>query len=195
MRSPVYSNALAAAGTATWGTSGAFILPVSYIQPTFGVALGGILSEDASGITYTYTVTYDDCSSDSLVPITASQTTTAITVTDPALPLKGGVVAADVVRIIGLKANVDGWYVVATTPSTTTYTVTSTVSQTVASTPCYHQYFRLFATPAAITGASTRIAATIYYGNVGPVTGVCLKAGARAAGSLTGVVVQGVGSG
>jgi len=196
MRSPIFSNRITVAGaTATWGAAGSLILPVDYIQLAFGVVAGGILSEDAAAITYSFFVTYDGMSNDFASPMSLAQTTTTITVTDPNLPLRGGVTVGDVVQLLGTGGNTDGWYVVASTPSTTSYTVTSLVSQTITGLASQHKLFRLFAAPAAITGASTRIAAAISITNVGPCTGLVLKATAITTGSVCGVVVQGEGPG
>jgi hypothetical protein len=196
MRSPIYSTALAAAGTAKWGTEGSFVLPLDYIQLAFGVAAGGILSEDNNAITYSYYLVFDDCGPDSIQDCFVAQSTTTITITDAKLATRGGVVAADVVRLISADTTIAGWYVVASTPSATTYTLTSATSQTVAAgTPCQHQYFRLFAAPAAITGATTRIAAPLSHSTTGPCTGLVMKCSARTGGSVTGVVVQGGGPG
>ena len=101
----------------------------------------------------------------------------------------------DIVHLYSPAANVSGPYVVATAPSLTTYTVTSGTSQSVGASFAQHQYWRLFAAPAAITAATTRISAALSHSTTGPCTGVSLKITARTAGSLVGVIVQGVGAG
>jgi hypothetical protein len=172
-------------------------MPLDYIQTAFGVGIGVMLSEDASGITYSALMTFDDMGPDSFSYVSISQTTTVVTVTDPSLPLRGGVVAGDIVHIMnsGVAAGVDGWYVVASTPSTTTYTVTSGTSQSVTGgSNSRHQYFRMFAAPAALTAATTRASAALSHSTTGPVTGVALNVTAYAAGRANMVVVQGVGT-
>src|SRR5580765_1747429 len=193
MRSPIYSQSLAAIGTAKWQVDGTLVLPLDYIQLAFGVTAGGILSQDNNAITYSYFLTPDDNSPDALVPCSISQTTTTITVTDPNLQARGGVAAGDIVRITGTGPTTDGWYTIVTAPSPTTYTVTSGTSQSVSATGGYHAYFRIFAAPAAITGATTRLSAAISHSTTAPWRGLVLKATARTAGSLVGVVIQGAG--
>ena len=196
MRSPIYSNRQSTANAvATWGKNADWVLPLDYIQLAFGAAVGGILSEDATGPNYTFFVTYDGMApSDFAADAGFSQTTTTITVTDPLLPVRGGVTTGDIVRLFAPGTNIDGWYLVASTPSTTTYTVTSGVSQSLTANG-KHMYWRLFPAPTALTAATTRISATISINNVGPATGLVLKTGAITGGSVTGVVVQGEGPG
>lgn len=194
MRGPIFSQPLAAVGTAVWSQQGSLILPLDYIQLAFGVSAGGILSQDASAITYSFYLTLDDCSPDGAAPAGVSQTTTTITVTDPALQARGGVAAGDIVQLRGFGSSVDGWYPVATAPSLTTYTVTSLVSQTFAG-GGMHQYWRLFAAPTLLTAATTRVFTNLAHSTTGPCTGLCLKTSARTAGSLVGIVVQGAGPG
>lgn len=195
MRSPIFSNRQATANSvATWGKNNDWVLPLDYIQLAFGAAVGGILSEDASALTYSFFVTYDGFADrDFGADVSISQTTTTITVTDPNLAVRGGVTTGDIVRLFGTGGNTDGWYLVASTPSTTTYTVTSLISQSITGLGSRHMYWRLFPTPAALTAATTRIAATISITNIGPATGLVLKTAAITAGSVTGVVVQGEG--
>lgn len=197
MRSPIYSNPLAVAGTVTWGTDKAMILPLDYIQLAYGVFVGGILTEDQSAITWTAYMTADDSSSDSYRNCSLSQTTTVITITDATLPTTGGVTTGDIVHIFNsgiTTGSVDGWYTVTTTPSTTTFTVTSGTSQSKTGSPfTQYQMFRLFAAPAAITAATTRVSASLSHSTTGPVRGLAMKVSARTAGALIGVVVQGAG--
>ena len=196
MRSPIYSQPLAVVGTAKWDAQGSLILPLDYIQLAFGVTCGGILSQDASAITYSYLFTLDDCGPDNAYSCSVSQSTTKVTVTDANLQTNGAVAVGDIARIWGTgNSTVDGWYTIATAGTTTTFVSTSATSQTVAATPGYYARWRLFAAPAGITAATTRASAALAHSTTGPATGLALKATARTAGSLVGVVVQGAGPG
>lgn len=173
------------------------LIPLSYLQPVFNAAAAVVLSEDATALTYSVLVTYDDFGPDGYVPVTISQTLTAITVTDPALPLKGGVSVGDVVILKGTNVpGADGYFVVQTTPTPTTYTVTSLVSQSAVDKGfAQHDYWRLFAAPTNLTAATTRQSAPLGPTTTGPVTGVLLNVTALGTGSATLLVVQGIGSG
>lgn len=189
MRSPVYVKQAAIGKSA--------LIALAYNQPTFNVGVGVLLSSDAAALTYSVQFTADDFGPDAFSLVTLSQTTTVITVTDPSLPLRGGVAVGDIVQLRNTGfANIDGVYTVTTAPSPTTYTVTSGTSQSaVAGFPSQHAYWRLFPAATALTAATTRqFGSLVASGATGPCTGVLLNVTALGAGSATLVVVQGTGS-
>lgn len=193
-------------------TSGRILLPVSYIQDPFEVAIGLFFSSDAAaagGVGQVF-FTYDSMSQDDFFEVGVSQATTVITVTDPGLPARGGIAAGDVARLQGtvtqpLATNIDGEYVVATVVSPTSYTLTSTLNQTfaaqygarIATFKMLKSYLVNATTARAFGNLSAGIAAVgaaVAGMNSGPVTAVALGLTALTAGSAYLQVLQGSGT-
>jgi hypothetical protein len=187
MRSPVRQTLSANGDTP--------ILNLDYIQMAFGVGIGVYFSEDAATITWSILTTFDDFGPDNFQPVSLSQTTTVITVTDAGLPARGGVVVGDVVIIQGSgQANVDGQYAVATAPTPTTYTLTSAVSQSFTGGPFTKaSVFHMFAAPTALTAQTAKGTGSLAHSTTGPVTGALMRMTGRTAGSASVLWVQGAG--
>lgn len=200
MRIPIIKRYSAVGKTSV---DGKIVIPVNYLQIGFAVSLAILLSQDAANGASTVQFTYDDLSDDWLRPVTISQATTVITVTDPDLPNRGGVAIGDAARIIGTRnAGVDGEWLVATTPSPTSYTLTSSVSQTFVSSDARIGIYRLLNSP-IVSAANARAQGvlmpnytfngTVAVFNSGNVTGVALNVTALTAGSIYMQLLQGLG--
>jgi hypothetical protein len=116
-------------------------IPHDYWQTPTSVTLAGFLATGAS-LTWEVQYTCDDITA--AHPVTASQTTTTITVTDYGPPLGPfgsagpnghGLLAGDYVNLFGLGSGMDGEYNVTSVTSTTVYTVTSATSQSATAGP------------------------------------------------------------
>jgi hypothetical protein len=114
-----------------------------YYQDPFDVSLA-VFFDTALEATLAVQYVLDDQSQTSQRPVTWSQTTTTITVTDygPTTinggpsnagwggPFGHGLLAGDMVQLAGTQAGIDGLYNVASVTNAHTYTLTTTVSQT-----------------------------------------------------------------
>jgi hypothetical protein len=202
MRLPIIKRYTAAGKKAT---DGAILIPVNALQIAFGLSVGILYSQSATGGASTLQFTYDDLSPDNLDPlVTVTQATTVLTVTDPNLPAKGGIAVGDIGKIVGTGlAGVDGEWVVATTPTDTSYTLTSSVSQTVTQAPnakigIYHLFSSLIAsatTTRAFGNLAPGLAAATATGilNSGAVSAVVLNVTALTAGSTYLQLLQAMG--
>lgn len=199
MRQPIIKRYTAVGKVAT---DGSILVPVNALQIAFLVSIGILLSSDATGGASTVQFTYDPMDADWQQPVTVSQTTTVITVTDPNLPTKGGIAVGDVGRIVGTGiAGLDGEWLVASTPSSTSYTLTSSVSQSQSSNNAKAAIFRLFPSTIA-SAANARAFGNLSGGiataatpvlNSGVVTGVALNVTALTAGSIYLQVLEAMG--
>lgn len=117
-------------------------IPVDYRSTPFAIGLIGIPSSNAT-LTWGVQHTFDDPGPDGAGPVTYSQATTVITVTDlrTVNGVQGhGLSVADSVFLNGIAGTPDGPYQVATVTSQTVYTVTSTVNQTAAGSAIAHNF-------------------------------------------------------
>lgn len=117
-------------------------IPVDYRSAPFAIGVMGIPSSNAT-LTWTVQHTLDDPGPDGAFPVTYSQTTTTITVTDTRQfnGITGhGLSVADSVFLNGIAGTPDGAYQVATVVSQTQYTVTSAVSQTASGNAIAHNF-------------------------------------------------------
>lgn len=194
-------------------------VPLSYNALAFNAIISGIAHGATTTFTWSAQYTLDDPEFER--PISASQTTTVITVTDPGGWALGasilgpggntghGLSVGDSVILKGLGSGMDGTYDVASVPSATTYTVTSLVSQSATGavgarvTP-----LRVFVHPGlnGITaGTTARAMAAIGMGQpdnsatatqVAPVIAMAVRPRMTAwtAGNLDFIVLQGIGS-
>lgn len=191
MRLPIIKRYTAVGKVATDGN---ILVPVNRMQIAFLLSIGILLSSDATGGASTVQFTYDDLGPDWLLPVTVSQTTTVITVTDPNLPSKGGIAVGDVGRIAGTGiVGLDGEWPVASTPTPTSYTLTSTTNQSAVSNNGKAGIYRLFsslitsaANARAFGNLSSGLAAATGTGilNAGAVSAVALNVTALTTGSI-----------
>jgi hypothetical protein len=210
------------AGGAGVPITGAWV-PLSYNALAFNaVAVGLAWGSGGTTLTWSAQITFDDFVFERL--ITASQTTTTITVTDPggyATPttlaayygpggnLGHGLAIGDSVTLKGCGSGMDGTYAVATVPSNTSYTVTSLISQSAtAAAGARVTPLRVMTHPGlnGITaGTTARVFANIGAGQpdnsatataVSPsiITGIRPTITAWTSGNLDFLVLQGVGS-
>lgn len=117
-------------------------IPVDYRSVPLGIGIIGIPSSNAT-LTWGVQHTLDDPGPDGAFPVTYSQTTTTITVTDTRqfFGVTGhGLSVADSVYLTGIAGTPDGNYQVATVTSQTVYTVTSAVSQSAAGNAVAHNF-------------------------------------------------------
>lgn len=171
-------------------------VPVSHLQWAFGVGIAVTFSTGAA-LTYTVQHTYDPIDDSQLRDISASQTTTVITVTGdlgppgsspPGLSLGHGLIVGDDYIIRGT-VGMDGEYTVATVPSATSVTLTDPVSQSIAAQAGKAKSYRIFNN--ATLAAQTARGSTNY---TTPVTAVRLNVSLYTSGVVTMAVVQGLGS-
>lgn len=165
-------------------------IPVDYLGNVFAVGLCGVPSSNFN-LTWGVQHTLDDVGPDGALPVTYSQTTTTITVTDlrQVSGIQGhGLSVADSVYLRGISATADGHYQVATVTSQTVYTVTSAVSQS-ASGAAVASNFRWF-NHVSLTAITTGRADGNY---AFPVRAVRLNVSAYVAGYIDLLVLQGSG--
>jgi hypothetical protein len=142
---------LGAVGQSPW-------IPVDWLKNTFSIGLVGIPSSNAT-LTWGVQHTFDDPGPEGALPVSFSQTTTTITVTDlrQVSSIAGhGASVADSVVLTSTQAGVDGTYAVATVTSQSVYTLTSTVSQSASGANARANILRPF-NHATMTGQTGRL--------------------------------------
>lgn len=201
MRLPIIKRYSAVGKVATDGN---ILVPVNNLQIAYALAVGILLSSDATGGASTVQFTYDDFSQDAYAPVTITQAALVISVTDLALPAKGGIAVGDVGRIQGTGVvGIDGEWPVASTPTPTTYTLTSSVNQAVAATAngkaAIYRLFNSLITSAANARAFGNLAGGLAAAtatgilNSGPISGIALNVTALTAGSIYLQLLQAMG--
>jgi len=175
---PLYRQAAAGFGPA---------IPVDYRSVPFAVGVMGILSSNGS-LTWGVQHTLDDPGPEGSLPISYSQTTTTITVTDRRV-VSGvaghGLSVADSVFLRGISGTPDGNYQIASVISQSQYTVTSAVSQTAAGNGSANNF--RWDTHVSLTGQTTRADGNYAF----PVRAIRLNVSAYTAGYIDLIILQG----
>lgn len=162
-------------------------IPVDYRSVAFAVGVMGILSSNAT-LTWGVQHTLDDPGPDGAFPVSYSQTTTTITVTD-LRSLNGvtghGLSVADSVYLTGIAGTPDGNYQVASIVSQTQYTVTSAVSQTASGNAAAHNF--RWDNHVSLVNQTTRADGNYAF----PVRAIRLNVSAYTAGYIDLIILQG----